>query len=211
MTVRYSNGNTTDLALCIYVAIEKYIACHSRLARRFYPTVNQVPEHLLLTNKYQFDVLSFGLFPDLDPLQMPPKQSGDLKKQKNLTAFFTKGSTSGTIQAAKPTPFKTPNAKAAVAHNEKRDKNASRSQASSSPVFPKTPGSDSSDIRVNLTSAVPPSSVISSRRASSPPTSDIIDVDMFASDDEENQPAIVKTVDIICAFSYYLRDTDAKK
>lgn len=33
---------------------------------------------------------------------------------------------------------------------------------------------------------------------------------MFASDDEEDQPAIVKTVGITCAFSYYLRDTDAK-
>lgn len=129
-------------------------------------------------------------------------------KQKNLTAFFTKVSTSGTTQAAKLTPFKTPNAKTA-AHNEGRDKNASRPQASSSPVFPKTPGSDSSDIRVDLTSAVPPSSV-SSRRASSPPTSDIIDVDMFASDDEEGQPVIVKTVNISCALSYYLRDTDAK-
>jgi hypothetical protein len=89
-----------------------------------------------------------------------------------------------------------------------RDKDASRSQTSSSPVFPKTPGSDSSDIRVDLTSpAVPPSSVLSSRRASSPPTSDIIDVDMLASD-EEDQSVVMKTVNTFTL--RYLHNTDAK-
>jgi DNA mismatch repair protein MSH6 len=138
---------------------------------------------------------------------MPPKQqSVDLLKQKNLTAFFTKGPTSGIAQAAKSTPFKTPTAKKADSQKVQRDKDAFRSQASSSPVFPKTPGSDSSDIRVDLGSAVPPSSALSSRLASSPPTSDVIDVDMFASDDEENQPVLVKTVYLILvnAFTYKL-------
>jgi hypothetical protein len=209
VTVRYCNGNS-DLALYIYVAIEKciyHLPLQNIVFFSSYSTEPSALELLLLTNKYQ-RISSFVFWTvtvDVDPLQMPPKHSGDLKKQKNLTAFFTKASTSGTTQAAKSTPFKTPNVKTAVFHNEGHNKNASRSQASSSPVVPKTPGSDSSDIRVDLTSAVPPSSVLSSRRASSPPTSDIIDVDMFASDDEEDQPVIVN---ITCA--YYLRDTDTK-
>ena len=127
---------------------------------------------------------------------MPPKQPADPPKQKNLTAFFTKAS----AQAKKSTPFKTPNAKAEK-QNERRDKNAFYSQASSSPVIPKTPGSDFSDIRVDSNSfAVPPSSVLSSSRtASSPPTSDgIIDVEMLASDDED-EAVIVKTVNIFSA------------
>jgi DNA mismatch repair protein MSH6 len=133
---------------------------------------------------------------NVDQLEMPPKtKQSDSLKQKNLKAFFTKGSTSGTTQVTKPTLFKTPNVKTSVAERGGRNKDATLSQASSSPLFPKTPVSDSSDIRVDLTSAVPPSSVLSSRRASSPPTSDIIDMDMFASDDED-QP-VMKTVNII--------------
>ena len=122
---------------------------------------------------------------------MPPKQPADPSKQKNLTTFFTKAS----AQATKSTPFKTPNFKAEK-QNEGRDRNAFRTQPSSSPVITQTPGSDSSDIRVDSNSfAVPPSSVLSSgRTASSPPTSDgIIDVEMLASDDEEG-PVVVKTV-----------------
>jgi DNA mismatch repair protein MSH6 len=161
-----------------------------------------------VTNKYQ-RVSSFVIqvpASDVDPLEMPPKpkESGDLLKQKNLTAFFTKASTSGTTQTAKATSFKTPDVKTTVAQKERRDKDASRSQTSSSPVFPKTPGSDSSDIPVDLTSpAVPPSSVLSSRRASSPATSDIINVDMLGSD-EEDQSVVVKTVNIIYSASIYI-------
>jgi hypothetical protein len=164
------------------------------------PADKQIPTRLKL----------FFWIPDFD-LQMPPKPkaSADSLKQKNLTTFFAKGSTSGPTQA-KPTPFKTPNVKTAVAEKRGRDNDVSRTQTSSSPLLPKTPVSDSSDIRVNWpSSAVPPSSVLSSRRASSPPTSDIIDVDMFASDDEDDQPLVKKTVDIIHNLSSH-RNTDAK-
>ncbi|CAA7264271.1 unnamed protein product [Cyclocybe aegerita] len=134
---------------------------------------------------------------------MAPKQkpSTDAFKQKSLTSFFSKPSATKGIAtpASKPTPFKTPapKAKPQPVAKEKDEpsssKDASKASGSSSPHDPKTPDSRLLNAHA-LTLSAAPSSVASSRIASTPPTSDPIDVDMLASDDEETQASSAKSV-----------------
>jgi len=125
---------------------------------------------------------------------MPPnrKDSTDSLKQKSLTSFFGKGPA---VSTKPPAAFKTPAPKAKLTGEEKSQsassslqKNASKVQYSSSPNEPKTPDSRYLDTRALN------SSVASSHRASSPPTSDPIDVDMGASDEERAHSSSVKAV-----------------
>lgn len=99
---------------------------------------------------------------------MPPKDKGkDALKQKSLVSFFSKpGGTSST------TPGKTLRKSSAMSVG---------GDASSPAGEPRTPA----NIRT-LTSSVIPSSP-SSRAASTPPTSDAIDVDMLSDGGEEHE------------------------
>ncbi len=126
---------------------------------------------------------------------MPPKSkpSAEPSKQKILTSFFSKASSgegAGNGHVVKPVPA------AKVKDNIALPKfqDTYQNQAPSSPVYPKTPESRSFNVHALNSSVVHPSSVISSRRASSPPTSDPIDVDMLGSDVEEPQTTFVKSV-----------------
>lgn len=138
--------------------------------------------------------------------KMPPKpkESTESLKQKTLTTFFTKAP--GVSQNT--TPFKTPAAKSAAAIVDKenaasRAKYASQMSSSSSPFQPKTPDSRPLDGATLNSSAHPPSSVVSSRLASSPPTSDPIDVDMI--DSAEKETAFLKSVGVEASFSFHTR------
>ncbi|KJA23091.1 hypothetical protein HYPSUDRAFT_40213 [Hypholoma sublateritium FD-334 SS-4] len=135
---------------------------------------------------------------------MPPKNkpSTESLKQKSLTSFFSRPGATGAAStpASKPAAvFKTPAPKARTHAdaNEKSKaseaavtpstKNASKPGTSSSPHDPKTPDAHFSDVRALN------SSVASSRVASTPPTSDPIDVDMMPSDAETDGMASVKS------------------
>ncbi|KAJ3497847.1 hypothetical protein NLJ89_g10297 [Agrocybe chaxingu] len=134
---------------------------------------------------------------------MAPKQkpSTDSLKQKSLTSFFSKPSatTVTATPASKPAPFKTPAPKTKpLPVSKEKDEpgssnDASKTSGSSSPHDPKTPHSRLLNAHA-LTLSAAPSSVASSRIASTPPTSDPIDVDMLASDDEEAQAPSAKSV-----------------
>ncbi|KAF8960367.1 hypothetical protein BDZ97DRAFT_1922267 [Flammula alnicola] len=134
-----------------------------------------------------------------------PKPSTDSLKQKSLTSFFGKPSTTSASSSSAPKPAvpKTPavKAKSQVAGETAKPegstsssipKDASDSQTSSSPRYPKTPDSWHPNARTLASSAVA-SSAASSRVASTPPTSDPIDVDMVPSDEEMDEPASVKS------------------
>jgi len=131
---------------------------------------------------------------------MPPKHkaSSDSLNQKSLTSFFGKGP----VVSTKSSPaFQTPASKAKTivegktpsASSSSLQKNVSEVQHSSSPNEPKTPDSRYLDAHA-VNSSAAASSVASLRRATSPPTSDPIDVDMAASDAERAQPSSVKPV-----------------
>jgi len=126
---------------------------------------------------------------------MPPqsKTSAEPARQKILTSFFSKasaGAGAGSGQVVKPAPAA--KNKDNIAMPKLQDKY--QNQASSSPVYPKTPESRSFNIHALNSSVAHPSSVMSSRRASSPPTSDPIDVDMLGPDPGERQTAHFNSV-----------------
>ncbi|KAF5356840.1 hypothetical protein D9756_006462 [Leucocoprinus leucothites] len=105
---------------------------------------------------------------------MPPKEKGkEAMKQKSLMSFFAKPGPGNSSSQAKTAPKQTGRKSSAMSTAE---------DASSSPHEPRTPATKPVDARM-LTSSVAASSP-SSRAASTPPTSDPIDVDMF-SDGEE--------------------------
>lgn len=129
---------------------------------------------------------------------MPPKSKPFVEpsKQKILTSFFSKASgedVGKNNHVVKPSPFRTPAAKGAAKDNVAKLKleDTSQNQNLSSPVFPKTP--ESRSFHVN-SSVVRPTLIVSSERASSPPTSDPIDIDMVDSDVEEPQLTLFKSV-----------------
>jgi DNA mismatch repair protein MSH6 len=131
---------------------------------------------------------------------MPPKHkaSSDSLNQKSLTSFFGKGPA---VSTKPPPTFKTPASKAKTvvegktpsASSGSLQKNASELHHSSSPNEPKTPDLRFPDAHA-LNSSAAPSSVVSFRHMSSPPTSDPIDVDMVSSDAEHVQASSVKSV-----------------
>ena len=126
---------------------------------------------------------------------MPPqsKPSAEPSRQKILTSFFSKtsaGAGTGSGQVVKSAPAA--KSKDNSATPKLQDKY--QYQVSSSPVYPKTPESRSFNIHALNSSVAHPSSVMSSRRASSPPTSDPIDVDMLGSDAGEPQAAFFNSV-----------------
>jgi DNA mismatch repair protein MSH6 len=140
---------------------------------------------------------------------MPPqsKPSAELSRQKILTSFFSKasaGAGAGSGQVVKPAPAA--KNKTNVATPKLQDKY--QNQASSSPVYPKTPESRSFNVHALNSSVAHPSSVISSRRASSPPTSDPIDVDMLGSDVGEPQTAFVNSVGTTKMRSLLINESD---
>ncbi|KAF9051391.1 muts domain V-domain-containing protein [Panaeolus papilionaceus] len=107
---------------------------------------------------------------------MAPKQKPEDMKQKPLTSFFTKGPA---------TPAGTSNGKAQTSSVKRAvlvTKDASKASSSSVTSEPKTP-----DTRMNEGMKIP-SSGASSSGASTPPTSDPIDVDMLGSDEEPQHP-----------------------
>ncbi|KAF4618937.1 hypothetical protein D9613_010131 [Agrocybe pediades] len=128
-----------------------------------------------------------------------PKPSTESLKQKSLTSFFTKGAP--TASASKSTTVAStsrPNGKDKPSTtNEQKDKTKisqaqqastiqSENESASSPREPKTP-----DVRHANHSFAGASSAASSRVASSPPTSEAIDVDMIPSDEDidKSQPS----------------------
>ena len=128
-----------------------------------------------------------------------PRPSTENLKQKSLTSFFSKPSASASgskIPKKAPVP-QTPIAKAQPeVKTKERDQaseagfspqDISNTNASSSSQEPKTP-----DSRFLETHA--PNSVASSRFATSPPTSDAIDVDMASSFDEEGSKFLASSV-----------------
>ncbi|SRR6266511_1601068 len=134
-----------------------------------------------------------------------PKESTESMKQKTLTTFFTKAP--GVSQLPNTTPFKTPAAKSAVTAIERENatfkaKYASQMSSSSPLIQPKTPESRSLDEAILTSSAHPPSSVVSSRLASSPPTSDPIDVDMLDSAEKKTQTASNKSVGVEASHTF---------
>ncbi|KAF9528358.1 muts domain V-domain-containing protein [Crepidotus variabilis] len=124
-----------------------------------------------------------------------PKASTDAMKQKSLTSFFAKP---GAISSSSK-PFKPPAPKQSISGSKSSNaethastsssKNAVKSNTPSSPAEPKTPEAP----HTSSSSGFQPSSVAYSRRASSPPTSDAIDVDMIDSE-EESQLSSAKSV-----------------
>ncbi|KAG6917118.1 hypothetical protein DXG01_003784 [Tephrocybe rancida] len=102
------------------------------------------------------------------------KANADGPRQKNLMSWFAKPKDSNTTPSAKG-PAKKPTV---------TPSDASTSQSSSQE--PRTPASKASNMRALNSSAM--ASSTSSRGHSTPPTSDPIDVDMLASDDEDDHP-----------------------
>ncbi|KAG6861406.1 hypothetical protein C0995_000535 [Termitomyces sp. Mi166 len=107
---------------------------------------------------------------------MAPKKANAEHKQKSLMSWFSKDS-NGISSTMNP---KAKNTKPAVALSD----DASMSQSSSQE--PRTPASKLANVHALTSSAM--ASSTSSRGHSTPPTSDPIDVDMLASDEDDPHP-----------------------
>lgn len=119
------------------------------------------------------------------------KASAEPKKQKSLMAFFSKGpaATPGSTTKSAGKPFVAPKP-------VKRDASQSSVSSSRSQMSPVTPELKRPNIRALNSSAA--ASSTSSYGGSSvkdtPPTSDLIDVDMMSDEEDRNQRVRVKTV-----------------
>jgi DNA mismatch repair protein MSH6 len=108
---------------------------------------------------------------------MPPKEKGkDAFKQKSLTSFFAKPTVGASSSQTKTAPKPVVRKSSAMSIGE---------NASSSTHEPHTPETKLVNARA-LTSSVAASST-SSRAASTPPTSDPIDVDMLSDGEAEGE------------------------
>ncbi|TFK38050.1 DNA mismatch repair protein msh6 [Crucibulum laeve] len=126
---------------------------------------------------------------------MPPKpKAAEPMKQKSLTAFFSKGPNASA--SAKP-GFKAPDASKSktlgksASSSSLASESASKELPPSSPMPPKTPIGKAYD-RHALQSSVAASTT--SCGASTPPSSDPIDVDMLSDDDEQKQRDVKKSI-----------------
>lgn len=131
------------------------------------------------------------------------KATAEPKKQKSLMAFFSKG------------PAATPSAKSAgkpfVAPKPvKRDASQSSVSSAISHASPVTPELKRPNVRALNSSAA--ASSASSYGGSSvkdtPPTSDLIDVDMLSDEEDRNQRVRVKTVSIQPLFDASLSESN---
>ncbi len=113
---------------------------------------------------------------------MPPKDKGKgALKQKSLVSFFSKPG--GGASASQGKPQQTP----VIRKSSALTAGADASSPAREPYTPKTKANART-----LSSSVIPSSA-SSRAASTPPTSDAIDVDMLSEGEEREQQAYAKS------------------
>ena len=121
-----------------------------------------------------------------------PKASSESLKQKSLKSFFSKGPAK---EAAKSTHNSTKtNAIEKAAPSNSVPTASKRKNIPSSSPEPKTP--DSKYPNARYLSSPPAASPASSLGMTTPPTSDVIDVDMYSQEEEE--PRSIKPVRIEC-------------